>query len=135
MSTKTTGIRNGKCASKIDFMRSGFDWSAVKALGLPTEMVGDDLYVQLDDVRRAVVSLAEGRVSGTFDRLSVKIVSKTHGKLDTKSFTFGAYLPGSDKVDNGYRIIAHTGWSWYIARPTTTRPLIEAVAAYVRMFK
>lgn len=143
---------HAKQATKCDFMRRRLDWAPVVALKHPIEWIGAEAFVTLDDTRRAIVTLDVNGVGEHYSRLTVRIVSKLTGAIDSKSFLFSAYLLGrvDDRVGGpnpypercpvlnqgfkGFEVVAYCGWDWYIAVPATTLPLMEAVAAYVRTF-
>lgn len=143
-----------KRATKRDFMQYRLDWSPVLALGFPAEWIGAELYVSLDDVRRVVISVHTTGTHEHYNRLAAKVVSKTAGPIDERSFAFRAFLgnvgraddradgpnrhphndPALNRIDVPFEVISTCAWDWYIAVPATTLPLMEAVAAYVRTF-
>lgn len=129
-----------KRATKRDFMQHRLDWTPVLALGYPAEWIGAELYVSLDDTRRVVISIHTTGTAEHYNRLAAKVVSKTSGPIDDRSFGFMAFLGGVSRTDwresvhDRFEVIDHCGWDWYIAVPSTTLPLTEAVAAYVRTF-
>lgn len=148
---------DAKRATKRDFMQHRLDWTPVLALGHPCEWIGAELYITLDDTRRAIVSVDTTGTHEHYDRIRVKVVSKMTGPIDDRSFGFRAFLGGVRRADSRvsgqhawpesspalqhlnqtnvrYEVINHCGWDWYIAIPATTLPLTEAVAAYVLTF-
>lgn len=145
---------DAKRATRRDFMQHRLDWTPLLAIGLPVEWIGAELYVMLDDARRAVISIQTTGTHEHYDRIVCKIVSKTAGPIDDRSFGFQAFLgnvgradrrvggshpyptndPARNRIDVRYEVIDYCGWDWYIAIPATTLPLTEAVAAYVRTF-
>lgn len=84
-----------KLSSRADFMRKRIDWSPVLDLHLTPEWIGSDLFLKLDDERRA----------------------------DSRR-----------DYEGSYQVVSHCSWDWYIAVPSSTLPLTEAIAAYVALF-
>ena len=122
------------------FIKGAIDWSPLTT-NLPRfEWNGSDLFVRLDDDRRAIVSLAEqDNTSG----LLVRILDKRKGEIDRKRFAFREWLlERADRHPDRNHAIGgpclHGGrsqWSWHIAVPTTTRPIVEAVTSYIGQFE
>lgn len=126
--------------TRAAFMRS-LDWSPVEALGLKMQWIGSELFIHLDQDRRAVVTISTHGAADHYEKLVVRIVNKKDGPVDTKAFKFNEYLRGvgrsdsrHDHPDQGFEVVSYVGWHWYIAIPKTTKPLTEAVAAYATMF-
>ena len=139
---KTKAPEAEKTTTKAEFMKARIDWSPLEALKLPTEWIGADLFVRLDDERRVVVSLKTHGCEDHYEKLLVRVLNKREGAVDEKSFRFREYLGGIHRKDShpnreamGYEVVAYVSWDWYIAVPETTAPLVEAVAAYVAMFR
>lgn len=148
----------GKLTTRADFMYHRLDWSPVGTLG-KLEHIAGEVFVTLDEQRRAIVKLSAGVSADHYDRLVVRIVNKLSGEIDTKTFGFRDGLrgvkrvdervgaphpwPGNDPVLNadtsvGAPFYAWAGsmgsFDWYIAVPETTLPLMESVAAYIAQF-
>lgn len=128
--------------TKAEFMKARLDWAPVEALKLPLEWIGSDLFVKLDELRRARISIEAFRCVDHYNQLLVRVLNKREGEVDAKGFMFHEHLGGVPRKDDhpnreqrGYLVISHTGWDWYIAVPETTAPLTEAVAAYLAMFQ
>lgn len=101
----------------------------------------------IDDDRRAEIELKYGRVAGYYNSFRVTIRSKTAGSITFHNFAFDEHLPREDRLDDHpdypgpgrqtecFVVIDHCGWKWYIARPETTRPLAEAIEAFVELYR
>jgi len=132
----------GKPTSKAEFLQR-LDWSPVEALKLPTEWIGSDLYVTLDDTRRAVVALKTHNCADHYERLVVRVVNKHEGEIDSQSFGFDEHLKDVGRIDTrqhdypdqSYGVISYVAWDWHLAVPKTTEPLTKAVAAYLALFR
>lgn len=129
-----------KKLTRGEFMRS-LDWSPVEALGLKMQWIGSELFIHLDQDRRAAVSISTNGHAEHYVMLVVRIVNKREGQVDSKSFGFSEYLrevgrsdTRHDMPDQRFEVVSHVGWHWYIAVPKTTKPLTEAVAAYAALF-
>lgn len=88
-------------------------------------------------------------ISGEYPGFLVTIMNPREGKVDSKFFQFDDYMDRTNRKDRRvegqnrypnnersrcYHVIAHCGWSWYIAEPWSTRPFCEAVESYVKAF-
>jgi hypothetical protein len=99
--------------------------------------------LQLDEDRFARSELCAPVVVGSYSRVEVKIVSKRAGVIDSKSFSFGDYLPDTPAARADSRPDYHAGYyawhyqgecDWYIGVPNDTRPLTQAVEDYIGLF-
>lgn len=142
MASKRKSIPKSLSATKTraEFMQK-FEWEPLEALGLRMEWIGSDLFVHLDADRRAVVTIATTWIADHYRALVVKILNKREGEVDRKTFSFSEHLNGVQRADTRsdlpqqqFEVISYVHWNWYIAIPSTTTPLTEAVAAYVATF-
>jgi len=76
-----------------------------------------------------------------YEKLVLKIINKKDGQVDATSFKFNEHLV-SDPKNPRYKdykelkVIAHTGWTWYIAYPTkdSVKKMIASINEYVEHF-
>ena len=94
---------------------------------------------EIDEDRRAVITLMSSTVHDHFDGFGVEIVSKQSGKITSKFLRFNDYLSArvdSRKDYSGFCVISHTGWGWYIAEPAAkARPFCEAIETYIAAWR
>lgn len=80
--------------------------------------------LKLPNSRVAKLELLAQRVSEQYDSLRLTIINKDDGKVDSNMFLFSELLEAdkNNKHPNAdfksCRVIAHTGWDWYIDYPT-----------------
>lgn len=126
--------------TKTEFC-SGFAWPHLPSLTW-FDKTG---FARLGDGLIARVELYEGSgVSGHYTGMLVRILNRKEGEVDRKFFLFDDYLPLGGRKDtradylgsdgHTFKVLSHIGWSWYIAVPTSTRPLCEAIAKYIEVF-
>lgn len=93
----------------------------------------------LDSDRRAVLELSTAGTHGEYVGFTVRIVSKTKGEIVCKCFRFADYLNARcDKradYNDGFKVISHCGWQWYIAVPATTTALIMGIQTWIADWK
>ena len=70
--------------------------------------------------------------------VEVTILNKGTGHVDSNFFHFDHHLSErsdtrSDYTD-GFQIVSTCGWSWYIAKPATVQPLMDAIWGYIQLF-
>lgn len=129
-----------KLSSRADFMRKRIDWSPVLDLHLTPEWIGSDLFLKLDDERRAIVSFVTQGCAEHYTSMFVRVVNKRSGEVDRKHFPLNEHLRDVPRADSrrdyegSYQVVSHCSWDWYIAVPSSTLPLTEAIAAYVALF-
>lgn len=137
MTTHREGGPEAFCRRILEQSTHGITW------------LGMDGYVQLDDDRRAHVVLATDNpyarypTAGDYTSIVVSIVSKTRGLIQRKVFVFDDYLHErkDDRTDypiagnTTFQVVDHCGWDWYIAVPTSTTPLVQAIDTFLDMFR
>ena len=118
---------------------SSFNWP------FPYAPLDSTIYFDFYDgsCRLARIEPAASGTSGQMEGLRVTILDKLCETIDSKFFRFDDYL--SERSDGRgdyplrgnptFMVITHLGWDWYIATPTTTAPLTEAVTRYIDLFK
>lgn len=135
--------------TRHDFMSQRLNWNPVAS---PRKFIGGDVFFELDDARRAIVSLETHGTAEHYVRLLVRIVNKFTGEIDRKFFAFSEFLrgriddrvggphpwPTNNREENAeftrFEVTAYCGWDWYIAVPADTTTLTEAVASYIAQF-
>ncbi len=91
------------------------------------------------DGRVARIELETRRSGDTYEGFLVTILNPKEGVVDRKFFAFADYLSErsdnrTDMPDQKFVVISYVAWDWHVAVPTTTRPLCEAVEAYIKLF-
>lgn len=97
---------------------------------------GKDAVLQMPNGRVARIQLDTYGTQNRYERLTVTIVSKVAGKIDSKDFLFSEYLSKrkDDRPDHKGHFHA---WQnngkvdWYIAVPADLENLLEAVRRYI----
>ena len=126
-----------------DFLKRTFNF--------PGSYNGRTVTRKIDDDRIARISLStsNGRSIPTHDTyvsLKVEIVSITKGAIDEAVFVFDDHLDKERRADERihvdglrkgrtYMVLGHCGWDWYIAKPLTVEPIVEAVKNYIALFE
>jgi len=90
----------------------------------------------------AEISIMTGGTHGHFPKLHVEIQSKERGPIACCSFVFEDYLmrdpahrPNESSVKNMYVWQGMDGtYDWYICRPVSTKPIVDAIFAYIKMY-
>ncbi len=121
--------------TKSDFCRS-FEWKRTTKI----KWLDSSGMIELPGDRLARIELSGP--SGHYSQFIVSIISKTAGLIDSKTFMFFDYLDITKRKDaradwkpNGFYVVGHCGMVWYIAEPTTTKPLTIAIEHYVDMYR
>lgn len=105
--------------NKTDFCQS---------LPFPKKVKWYDLtgVVQIDRERVAEISLVTRHTHQHYEGFEVKIIGKKTGAISKKTFWFNDYMARTEDVakhpnasfQQGFGVIAYTGWDWYILRPS-----------------
>lgn len=135
--------RRTKAGDRAKFCASGFAW-----FGLLDELQWYDLtgVLELDDRRRVEIELVTLGTHGHYEGFLVTISSKDRGQLGQKVFRFRDYLatvtrkPDGDQRSardelDGFKVIAHCGWDWYIVRPADTSEITIPIHDYIASWK
>jgi len=130
-------------------MNKGSHTDFLRAFGFEGEYNGLAVTRKIDPDRIARISLSTNNgqtvpTHGHYVSLKVEIVDIRKGPLDTAIFVFDDHLDGTKRTDSRgdypipgtrtYLVIDHCGWGWYIAVPRSTKPLTQAVEAYISFF-
>lgn len=103
-------------------------------------------FTKIDEDRLAKIELADRSVRGEYNGFRVTILNKREGKVDETFFAFDDYLAKdlNKRLDDRrdyplqdnpcFKVVAHCGWHWYIAKPRSAKPFTEAVEGYIQMF-
>ena len=96
-------------------------------------------YVDLPDNRLAVVELSYTINSSAYDSFVVSIINTRSGEIDCKRFHFADYLDPAKRSDErrdykGHYHVRPEDWTWFIAVPADTGPLVKAIESYVELF-
>ena len=90
----------------------------------------------------AKLSICTGGTHNQYEGLQVVIMDVRGGVLDSQKFMFDDLLKiGSRKPDaamvEGFKVIPHCGWQWYINTPTTSsiKLMNRTIIEYVSMFE
>lgn len=99
------------------------------------------MYKYGDGERVARIELDTNGTMGHYEGFLVTVFNKREGKIDSKFFRFNDYLDGTQRADNrpdcasNFMVIGHTGWSWFIAVPKDTKPVVRAIEQYLKVFQ
>lgn len=118
-----------------EFVRSlglpGFQWFG--AVGV--RALGRDRVVRVEPSEHVRVGYP---TQGIFVGLRVEVVNKHSGHVDDVYLYFDevGMVRGDQRQDyeGGFSVHSSAGWSWYIARPKTTKPLVDAVEAWIGLY-
>lgn len=115
----------------------------MESLGWSKKWIWFDLtgYSPMSVGRTARVDLTDAGIDsyhGHYRALRVQIVNQQLGVVDSKVFLFSDYLrpariqphPNAMSHDQ-LEVIGRVIWDWYILVPESTKPLVEAVEAWV----
>lgn len=94
---------------------------------------------EIDDERRATLTIATHTTAGHYVGVRADIGSKLHGPITSKFFPFDDHLTGraDDRADyplgnnKCFMVIEHCGWGWYIAVPAHPEEFTQAVEAWL----
>jgi hypothetical protein len=123
--------------TKHDFMTKTF-----KGLKNST-IINGIVMIQMTNDRLAKITFETGGTHGEYCRFVVKIINKQNGLIDDASFKCNDYLklkPKShpnENESNGFKVIEHGGWTWYINQPTedSLKSLKKAMTNYVSSYE
>ncbi|GIK40461.1 MAG: hypothetical protein BroJett011_42940 [Chloroflexota bacterium] len=97
----------------------------------------------LDNDRVVTITLVARRVVDNYEGFQVEIVSKTVGTIAHYYFSFNIFLSPDQRIDKrddykgGFYVSPgiNNDWRWYIAIPTSTRPLTQAIEQWIDLFR
>jgi len=112
---------------KEKFCRS-FEWG-IDILWL--DLVG---LTPIDENRRARIELCINNSHDHYRGFRVTILNKFEGIVDQKRFWFYDYFE-KPKNMRSHEVVAYCGWKWHCERPSSTRPICEAIERYIKVFK
>lgn len=88
--------------------------------------------IPLDGSRRARLELVTQGTSEHYEGIEVRIVSKTDGPVDRKTFRFSDYVSERHgREDAEIAVIGYVGWKWYCDTKPVLAPLIDAIDNYI----
>ena len=128
--------------TKREFLEKRFSW---QFMGVVLFADGFGI-IQLDEDRRAVITLMSRFIFHHYDALKVEIINKRTGEIDSRLFPFDM-LPATERADDRseYLIGPHhnkftagvvTGsFDWYIAVPKSTDPLVNEIMRYIGQWR
>lgn len=118
--------------SKQQFMGSllkGSNWDLVNGVGLRT----------LSNDRVAKLSLSTHGTADTYEKLTLKIINKNDGVVDSTQFLFKDHLtPDKNNTHPSAQfkkceVKSYVQWDWYIDRPTkeSVQSMLKSVEDYL----
>jgi hypothetical protein len=98
--------------------------------------------VQLDDERFAKLELCTRETAGVYRGFTAKIVNKTRGVIDCKTFLFDDYLNDRNDKRSDYPLYGNhcfsvhssCGWDWHIAIPNRPETFTQAIEFWIQEF-
>ena len=103
------------------------------------EFFGNKALFEMNDTHVAEISIMTGGTHGHFPKLHVEIQSKERGPIACCSFVFEDYLmrEGTGHSDVKKMYVWHDmdgTYDWYRVRPVSTKPIVDAIFAYIKMY-
>ena len=75
----------------------------------------------------------------TYNGFRLEIINTMTGLVDFVDLFFDDFMVSrkDDRLDyrDGFKVVSHCGWDWYIAVPADTRGMVDAVECYLRAFE
>jgi len=95
--------------------------------------------VDLGSQRFARICISHSYGVGYYDEFRVEIIDPFQGRIDAQTYRFRDFDLGCSKPKDFPRhlhahILDSGKMDWYIKRPETTQPVVDAVEKYIRRF-
>lgn len=129
----------GVMGNKVNFLKKVIGLND-KFLGF-TKDLGDSLFLELINDRRAIISFTENGCEGHFNSVLVRIVNINKGKIDQNYFLFDDILRSDKGINDKFEVIDYCcrgeDWSWYIEIPNakSIKSLRTQIKEYIDLFK
>ena len=126
-----------KAKSKLEVLENLFDHHLTSCVFL-----GNQAIHQIGNNRIAEIILSCSGTSGHYDGLVVTIKHKDNGDIASNKFSFEQYLgetanrerPNADIVKNMYIWSDRGNFDWYIVRPSTIDPILDAIFNFIEIY-
>jgi hypothetical protein len=122
--------------TKLDMLQTIFG-----CVGTQFDFFGTKALLPMRNDRVAEVTLSQGRTHGHYMGLKVAIIHINEGPVTANIFDFDQYLGGN--VDDSHHnakyvkemyVWENRGYDWYILRPQTTLPIMDAILNYIKTY-
>ncbi len=121
-------------------------WEILASL-FPSDSIvisGNQILIPMTKDRIAEVYLHSENMKDEFVGLKVRIIHKTNGLITDNKFLFHDYLgnnknidgthPNANLVKKMYVWKNQDNYDWYIVRPKDTKPIVNAVLEFIRVY-
>jgi len=123
--------------TKLDMLKKIFE-----DVEIPFKFFGTKAIMTMEKDRTAEVTFHQGASSGNYKGLQVSIVNNMTGKVTGNVFNFEQYLgKNADRTHRnakgvrGMYVWDEGGYDWYIVRPTSTEPILDAICEYILTYQ
>jgi len=95
----------------------------------------------MNDQAVAEISISRNGTSGNYPCLYVTIQNKINGTIAENRFMFNEYLERDESHPNAKQEKGMYIWTngkdidWYIVRPVTTKPIVDAIFNYIEVYQ
>ena len=100
---------------------------------------GKKALYEMDSWNIAEISIGTTGTSGHYPLLTVKIQNKENGEIARNNFIFEEYLERDNSHPNSKSVQMMHIWNddndWYIVKPKSTKPIVDAIFEYIDMYK
>jgi hypothetical protein len=120
---------------KQDFMK------ALLIRKTDVRVVGGSGFKELQNGNLAKINIGTGKNVVDYTNLTIRIINKVNGPIDSQVFNFDGFLKFKSSVNANhdkeeFKVIEYCGWDWHINTPTTESidDLLDAVMEYIAFF-